>query len=51
MTGEQKHATDLFLESKKWPRAERKIVDVLQQRLIKYGFLNDSPKEAEDGSN
>jgi hypothetical protein len=48
MTGEQKDATDQLLESKKWSGTERKIMDLLQRRLIKYGFLNDSEKEEKD---
>ena len=51
MTGEQKDATDALLESEKWPRAERKIMDLLRQLQIKYGFLNDSEREEKDGSN
>lgn len=51
MTGEQKDATDLLLESRKWSRAERKIMDLLKRLQIKYGFLNDSEKEEKDENN
>jgi hypothetical protein len=51
MTGALKDATDLFLESKKWSRTERDIMDLLRRRLKKYGFLNDSEKEEKDETN
>lgn len=51
MTGKQKDAMDLFLESKKWPRAERRIMDLLQRLQIKYGILIDSEKEEKDETN
>jgi hypothetical protein len=51
MTGELKDATDLLLKSKKWARAERKIMDLLQHQLIKYGFLNNSEKKDKNETN
>jgi len=51
MTGGQKDATDLLLESKKWPKAERKIMDLLHRMHVKYGLLNDSASEEKNESN
>jgi hypothetical protein len=51
LTGELKDAMDLFLESKKWSRTERHIMDLLRRRLKKYGFLNNSEKEEKNETN
>ena len=45
MTGAQKDAADALLRSKKWPRAETKIMELLQQLQHKYGILNSSEQE------
>ena len=51
MTGPQKDATDALLQSKKWPRAETKIMELLQQLQHKYGILNNSEQEDTNESN
>jgi hypothetical protein len=51
MTGAQKDATDALLQSKKWPRAERKILNLLQQLQSRYGILNNSEQENTNESN
>jgi hypothetical protein len=51
MTGRQKDATDALLQSKKWPRAERKIMDLLQLLQHRYGILTNSEQEDTDENN
>ena len=51
MTGAEKDATDALLQSKKWSRAERKIMGLLQQLHHRYGILNNSEQEDADGNN
>jgi hypothetical protein len=51
MTSAQKDATDALLRSKKWPRAERKIMDLLQQLQHRYGILNHSEQKDTNENN
>jgi hypothetical protein len=45
LTGDQRDRTDELRRLPKWPRAEQKIIDLLNQLHVEFGIINGTEKE------